>query len=168
MAQAKQKSHRNRAKAANESRTTSYYFLEDALALAGTLAERKKEWGAERISEFAGATREFAASMTAIPNLGNYVNAAAESLEDFSDYVRETEFEQIVVDASTFARRHPVAIMAGGVLAGLAVVQVLRSSRTIPNFGGAAKSRKPSGGSSRTRAGAGSSRKINGHVHLDS
>ena len=168
MAQAKPKSHRNRAKAPKESRTASYYFLEGALALAGTLAERKKVWGAERIFEFAGATREFAASMTATPNLGNYVSAAAESFENFSDYVRETEFEQIVVDASTFARRHPVAVMAGGVLAGLAVVQVLRSSGTIPNFGGSAKSRKPSGIQSRTRTGAGSSRKINGHVHLHS
>ena len=169
MAQAKKKSNRNRTKAAHESRATSNYFFDDVLALAGTLAERKKEWGAERISEFAGATREFATSMTAIPNLGNYVNSAAASLEDFSDYVRETEFEQIVVDASTFARRHPVVVVTGGVLAGLAVVQVLRSRGTIPNFRRSAKSRKPSGSASRTRgAAAGSSRRINGHAHLNS
>lgn len=133
------------------------------------MVERKKEWGAEKISEFAEATREFAASMTTIPNLGNYANAAAKSLDDFSDYVRETEFEQIVADASSLARRHPVAVMTGGVLTGLAIVQILRSSGTIPKFGRSAKSRKPSGGSSKARAGAsGSSKRVTGHAHLNS
>lgn len=133
------------------------------------MAERKKEWGAEKLSEFAQATREFAASMTSLPNLGNYVNAAAESLEDFSGYVSESEFEQIVVDASTFARRHPVIVMTGGVIAGLAAVLVLRASGTAPNFGRSAKSRKPSGGPSRARAGAsGSSKRVNGHANLNS
>lgn len=169
MPRARKKSHRNRTRTAHESWATSNYFLNDALALAGTLAERKKEWAAEKISEFAETTREFAASTTAIPNLGKYVNAAAESLEDFSDYVRKTEFEQIVVDASTFARRHPVVVMTGGVLAGLAFVQVLRSSGTIPNYGRSTKSRKPSGAASRTRAGAsGSSKRVNGQAHLNS
>jgi hypothetical protein len=169
MPRATKKSHRNRTKTAHESWATSNYFLDDALALAGTLAERKKEWGAEKISEFAEATREFAASMTSIPNLGNYVNAAAESLEDFSDYVSQTEFEQIVVDASTFARRHPVVVMTGGVLAGLAVVEVLRARGPGPNFGRSAKSRKLSGGPSTARAGAsGSSKRVNGHAHLNS
>jgi hypothetical protein len=169
MPRATKKSHRNRTRTAHESWATSNYFLDDALALAGTLAERKKEWGAEKISEFAEATREFAASMTTIPNPRNYVNAAAESLDDFSDYVRETEFEQIVTDASTLARRHPVVVMTGGVLAGLAAVKVLRASGTNPNFGRSAKSRKPSGGPSRARAGvSGSSKRVNGHTHLNS
>jgi hypothetical protein len=162
MPQAKKKSSRSRAKSA-----PSNYFFDDVLALAGTLATRKKEWGAARISEFAEATREFATSMTAVPNLGNYVNAAAESLKDFSDYVMETEFDQIVVDASTFARRHPVVVVTGGVLAGLVAMQVLRSDGTFLKSRRPAKSTKSSRGRGKTRdAAAGSSKRINGHAHL--
>jgi len=162
MPKAKKRSNRSSAKTA-----TANYFVDDVLALAGTFASRKKEWGAERIAEFAEATREFATSMTAVPNLGNYVNAAAESLEDFSDYVRETEFEQIIADASTFARRHPIVVVTGGAVVGLVAVQVLRSDGPFPKGKRAAKSAKSSGSAGKTRAAAtGSSKKINGHAHL--
>jgi hypothetical protein len=162
MPKAKKRSNRSRAKTA-----TAKYFVDDVLALAGTLASRKKEWGAERIAEFAEATREFATSMTAVPNLGNYVNAAAESLENFSDYVRETEFEQIITDASTFARHHPIVVVTGGALVGLVAMQILRSDGPILKVRRSAKSAKSSGNAGKTRAAAtGSSKRINGHAHL--
>jgi hypothetical protein len=167
MPKARKRSNRGRAQTANESRATASYFFDDVLALAGTLASRKKQWGAERIAEFAEATREFATSMTAAPNLGNYINAAADSLDDFSDYVMETESEQIIADASTFARRHPIVVVTGGVLAGLVAMQVLRSEGTMLKSRRAGKSAKSSGGTRKSRAtGSGSSRSINGHTHL--
>ncbi len=168
MAYAK-KSRRNRNKSATASRTAPNYFLNDLLALAETLAERKKEWGAERISDVAEATREFAAAMEQIPNLDNYINAAANSLEVFSDYLRKTDFERIVADASSFARRHPVLVVTGGAIAGLAAVQVLRSGPTISNLGGRTKSSKRRSGARRMRrAAAGGSSRSNGHAHLNS
>ena len=163
MAHAK-KSSRSRYKSASASRAASNYFFEDVLALAGTLADRKKLWGAERISEFAEVTREFSSSLTDIPRLGNYVNAVADTLEDFSGYMKETEFQQIVVDASTFARRHPVVVMTGGVLAGFAAMQILRSDGTFLKSRGSAKTSRRGGKAQ--GAAAGGSKRINGHAHL--
>lgn len=167
MVQATNKSKRNRARAAKESGASSYFF-EDVLALAETLATRKKDWGAEKISEFAGATRDFAKSVEAIPNLASFVGPTVESIEEFADYVRETEFEQIARDTSTFARRHPIFTIVGGVVAGLIATQAFRSSRIVPKAARATNSTRRSGTAKKIRkARANKFKELNGHAHLN-
>jgi len=58
------------------------------------------------------------------------VNPAIESVEEFAAYIKKTEFEQIIRDSGTFARRHPVISISGGLLAVLVAIQVLQSSGT--------------------------------------
>ena len=167
MAQATKKSKRSKAGTATDLWAASYFF-DDVLAFAKTLANRKKEWSAEKISEFAEATRDFAMSVEALPNLANFVNPTVESLEEFAEYVRETEFEQIVRDTSTFARRHPIFTIAGGVMAGLIATQALRSSGIVPKAARATKSTRQSGTAKTIRkAIASKSKKLNGHAHLN-
>ena len=168
MTQGKKESKRSKAGTAKKSGASSYFF-EDVLALAETLANRRKDWGAEKISEFAGSAREFATSVEAIPNLDNFINPAAESLEEFADYVRETEFEQIVRDSGTFARRHPIFTIGGGVLAGLIATQILRYSGTGHKAGArATNSTKQSGAGKKLRKTIASKpNKSNGHAHLN-
>ena len=166
MVQATKKSKRSKAGTAQE--WASSYFFEDVLALAESLANRNKEWGAEKISEFAGATREFATSVEALPNLAKFVIPAVESLEEFTDYVRETEFEQIVRDTSTFARRHPIFTIAGGVMAGLIATQALRSNGIVHKARRPTNSTRQSGTAKKLRkAIATKSKKLNGDAHLN-
>ena len=167
MAHATKKSKHGKAGTAQESWASSYFF-DDVRAFAETLANRNKDWGAEKISEFAEATRDFATSVKAIPNLANFVSPTVESLEEFADYVRETEFEQIVRDTSTFARRHPIFTIAGGVMAGLIATQALRSSGMVDKAARATKSTRQSGTAKKIRKAIASKfKKLNGHAHLN-
>ena len=168
MTQGKKESKRSKAGTAKKSGASSYFF-EDVLALAETLANRRKDWGAEKISEFAGSAREFATSVESIPNLDNFVNPAVESLEEFAGYVRETEFDQLVRDSATFARRHPIFTIGGGVLAGLIATQILRYSGTGHKAAARAKnSTNQSGAGKKLRKTTASKpNKSNGHAHLN-
>ena len=165
MTAAKKKSKRSKARAPEESGTSSYFF-EDVLALAETLARHRKDWGAQKLSEFAGSARDFATSAEAIPKLGNFVNPLATSLGEFADYVNGTEFDQIIADAATFARRHPVYTIGGGILVGLVATQVFRSTKTAHKTAGAKSPKKQSStGKKLRKTVATKSQKSNGHAH---
>jgi hypothetical protein len=170
MAKTKKKSTRSRSKETKNSWASSGYILKDVLALAGTFGNLKKDLGADKILEFAAATREFASSMADIPSLDKYADMAVESLEEVSDYVRETDFEQIALDASNFSRRHPTVVIAGGIVAGLVATHILRSNGGILKPRRSAKATKRSGATKKTRNAAvsRSSKNVNGHAHLNS
>lgn len=165
MTATKKKSKRNKSGAAKKSGTSSYFF-EDVLALAETLANRRKDWGAEQLSEFAGSARDFAKSIEVIPKLGNFVNPAVASLEEFADYISGTEFDEIMGDAATFARRHPVFTIGGGILVGFVATQVFRSTGVAPKAASSTGRKTPSGtGKKLRKALASKSQKSNGHAH---
>src|SRR5436190_15783417 len=100
-------------------------IFDDVLALAGTLARGRKDLGADNLHSLAALTREYAASMTDLPNLRVQVASAAGSLEGVADYVMHTEIEQMVGDAGTFARRRPLATLAVTVAAGMAASRLM-------------------------------------------
>lgn len=101
-------------------------IFDDVLALAGTLARGRKDLGADKLHSLASLTREYAASMTDLPNLRVQVASAADSLEGVADYVMHTDIEQMVGDAGTFARRHPLATLAVTVAAGMAASRLMQ------------------------------------------
>ena len=101
-------------------------IFDDVLALAGTLARGRKDLGADKLHSLASLTREYAASMTDLPNLRVQVASAADSLEGAADYVMHTDIEQMVGDAGTFARRHPLATLAVTVAAGMAASRLMQ------------------------------------------
>jgi hypothetical protein len=101
-------------------------IFDDVLALAGTLARGRKDLGADKLHSLASLTRDYAASMTDLPNLRVQVASAADSLEGVADYVMHTDIEQMVGDAGTFARRHPLATLAVTVAAGMAASRLMQ------------------------------------------
>jgi hypothetical protein len=153
------KSKRNRTRGSKQPQGTSSYIFDGLVAMARTLVNTKKEWGVEQMYEFAEATKQYAKSLEDIPSIGGYATAAAASLKDLTDYVNEAEFDEILKDSSNFAKRHPVPMIIGGAIAGLAVTQILRSNefgfktnrstktvnRTPVNRGGAARPRAANG-----------------------
>lgn len=150
------KSKRNRRPGQKQPVGTSGYIFDGVMAMARSLVNTKKEWGVEKMHEFADATQEYAASLEGLPNVGGYAAAAADSLKDLADYVNETEFDQILKDASNFAKRHPVPMIIGGAIAGLALTQILRSNETVFRAG-----RGRTGGKARNP------HRVNGHSHLN-
>ena len=163
------KSKRKATRSAKQSSGTSNYFFEGLVAMARTLVNAKKEWGVEKMNELADATQEYARSIEDIPTLSGYARATAASLKDLADYVNETEFDQILKDSSNFARKHPVPMIIGGAIAGLAVTQILRSNEFGFTTRRSVKTAKRSTATKRGRlaATARHPRGVNGQPHLN-
>ena len=125
MAKAKKSRTSSNYRTANAAFDGSRRIFDDVLALAGTLARGRKDLGADKLHSLAALTRDYAASMTDLPNLRVQVASAADSLEGVADYVMHTEIEQMVGDAGTFARRHPLATLAVTVAAGMAASRLM-------------------------------------------
>jgi hypothetical protein len=104
--------------------------------------------------------------MADLPNLRVQVASAADSIEGVADYVMHTEIEQMVGDAGTFARRHPLAALAVTVAAGMAASRLMYRQ---PVKMTAASSRKLSprrtSGARVGKRSAQSRRAANGHAH---
>ena len=100
-------------------------FYGDILGIAGSLLRNRQEAGAGKINSLAGAARTFAADLGDIPHIQTYVDAAAEQMENLSDYVSENSMETMVEDASDFAKRHPVATAAFAVAVGFGFTRMM-------------------------------------------
>jgi len=166
MAKAKKSRTNGNYRNASAALDGSRRIFDDVLALAGTLARGRKDLGADKLHSLAALTRDYAASMADLPNLRVQVASAADSIEGVADYVMHTEIEQMVGDAGTFARRHPLAALAVTVAAGMAASRLMYRQ---PVKMTAASSRKLSprrtSGARVGKRSAQSRRAANGHAH---
>jgi len=84
------------------------------------------------------AAREFDSEL---PIAGNYIRKAATQVEGVSDSIRHGNFDDLMRNAQSFARRQPTAFLGMAVLAGFGLVRFLNSSsqaepRTPEGMGG--------------------------------
>lgn len=150
MAKARRTHTSGNYRSANAALGSSRRIFDDVLALAGTLAQGRKDLGADKLHSLAALTRDYAASMTDLPNLRVQVASAADSLEGVADYVMHTEIEQMIGDAGTFARRHPLATLAVTVAAGMAASQLMYRRPARASAGSRRKASPRRGAASRT------------------
>ena len=166
MAKAKKSRKNSNHRNASSARDGSRRIFDDVLALAGTLASGRKDLGADKLHSLASLTREYAASMTDLPNLRVQVASAADSLEGVADYVMHTEIEQMVGDAGTFARRHPLATLAVTVAAGMAASRLMyRQPRSATARSSRRTSSRRTSASGAAKRSAQARRNTNGHAH---
>jgi hypothetical protein len=164
MAKAKKTRTSGNYRNANAALGSSRRIFDDVLALAGTLAQGRKDLGADKLHSLASLTRDYAASMTDLPNLRVQVASAADSLEGVADYVMHTEIEQMIGDAGTFARRHPLATLAVTVAAGMAASQLMYRKPARASAGSRRKT-SPRARSSAGKRGVQTRRSTNGEAH---
>lgn len=151
---AKRSKTSSRSRSKSSSNGTNRLF-KDGLSLVSSLLESRKDWGSEKISDFASATQEYASSMKDIPAAEDTITGAADALEKFADYISNTSVERMAADASGLAKRYPVAAVAAGLSVGLLTVFVasqakfsgLKGSRTAKTRKGSVRSsgRSPKG-----------------------
>lgn len=108
----------------NSARNSSSLFA-DAIAIAGSLLRNRQQSGAEQLDALARAAHSLAADMDKLPNLQTYVVATADQVEGLSDYVSEASLEEMVDDAASFARRHPLSTAAFAAAAGFGFVRLI-------------------------------------------
>jgi hypothetical protein len=97
----------------------------DILGIVGSLMRHRQESGAAKIGSMASAARNFAADLTDIPNVRTYVHAAANQMETLSDYVSDSSLEEMMADATAFAKRYPMATAAFAVAAGFGFTRLM-------------------------------------------
>lgn len=102
-------------------------FIDDLLAMAGSLASSRKDYASAQLESLADSLRQFGHALPALPTMRGYAEGAAASLEDLADYVLDSDLPEIVADARDVARRHPLATFGGSVLAGVVLTQLLHA-----------------------------------------
>lgn len=111
----------------------SHRIFDDLIEVASTLFRNRKAAGVDRLMAFAEATHNYAAAMTDLPTLQRQVNLASENIENFADYVLNTDIKHMVSDATVFARRRPLFTLGIAALGGLAATRlVANTSMPIP------------------------------------
>jgi cell division protein FtsB len=110
----------------------TYRILHDVLALVESLSQRRKAIGAGALHSVAQTTRDYAASMTDLPNLRAQATAASEGMDNLANYALHTNVETMIVDTAAFARKHPVIAVGAAVAAGLAATLLMRSPAPVP------------------------------------
>jgi ElaB/YqjD/DUF883 family membrane-anchored ribosome-binding protein len=111
-------------------------FADMAKDTASEATDRLKE----KISEQKGAGAEYVGNLAQtmrraarefdndLPIAGKYIRKAAAQVENVSDSIRTGDFNDLVRNAQSFARRQPTAFLGIAVLAGFAAVRFLKSS----------------------------------------
>jgi hypothetical protein len=114
-----------------ERRNYGQSVLSDLLSLASSIAGSGKHMGAQKVFAVAEATRVFGEDLNELPHLKAYAEAAADGLDDFGEYVENTEIADILDDAADFAKRQPAITAAFALAAGILATQVVRNWRSI-------------------------------------
>jgi uncharacterized phage infection (PIP) family protein YhgE len=103
---------------------------------AGQLAEGTRDFaneqmktGADNVERFGHAVHGAADQLgKEMPQVAGYIHSAADTLEDAASSLRDRSVEDLLGSFRDFARRQPVAALAGSVLAGFAIARFLKSS----------------------------------------
>jgi hypothetical protein len=93
------------------------------------LANQKHE-ASQRMVPVQSALRESAQQLRkqGQGSVAQYADKTADQLERFSGYLRETEVDEIVDEARTFARRRPAVFLGGAVALGFLATRFLKST----------------------------------------
>jgi hypothetical protein len=102
-------------------------MVDDVLSLAGTLLSSKKDWVADKVSNLSSATHAYAEALNDVPGIGSYASSTAYTIDDFAEYLNDSDFNDLVRDGSVFAKRHTLQTLAGAVVAGIIATQIYRT-----------------------------------------
>jgi len=118
---------RPRGRSQGERRGEGRALFDDLLAVAGSLAESRREHAADQLETLAHSMRQFSGSLPSLPAVGGYAETAADSLEELAGYVLDSEIAEMLSDARDLARRHPLATFGGSIVAGVIITQLVQS-----------------------------------------
>jgi len=94
----------------------------------------QKNAGAEYVGSLADTMRRAAREFDRdLPIAGTYIRKAASQVEVVSDSIRNGNFNDLLRNAQSFARRQPTAFLGMAVLAGFGVIRFLKTSAETSN-----------------------------------
>lgn len=108
----------------------------EAGRVAETRASETMTKVGDTLDQVAQAVREAGSGMREQqPQIAGFADTAAEQVERASQYLREHDAREALDTAQDFARRQPIAVVAGGLVLGLAVGRLLRTAGTSSRSG---------------------------------
>jgi gas vesicle protein len=91
--------------------------------------EGQKNVGAEYVGKLADTMRRAAQEFDRdLPVAGTYIRKAADQVEGIADKIRTGNFNDLMQEAQSFARRQPTAFLGMAVLTGFGAVRFMKSS----------------------------------------
>lgn len=109
--------------------SASIPMYSEIMSLMGSLMHNRQAAGASTIGSLADAARGFATDLADNPRVKTYVNSAADQIESLSDYVSENSLEQMLEDATSVAKRYPVATASLAIAAGYGFTRLMTNGR---------------------------------------
>jgi hypothetical protein len=107
---------------------------QDAIGKAqGTLREQLDQRSNQAGEKVTGTAEDLRSVSDELRNQGKETPAkiadkAAERTEQIGSYLRESDGERLLEDVEDFGRRQPLAVLAGGLVVGLAAARFLKAS----------------------------------------
>ena len=101
---------------------------------AGSQIERQKETAADQLSMVVNAVRQAGQNLSGEANgpiaryAAEYSDKAAQSLERFTNYIREQDARRLLDDVQNFGRRQPALLLGGAFLLGFAGARLIKSA----------------------------------------
>ncbi len=102
---------------------------------AGSQLERQKATAADELSKVVNAVRRVGETLSGEAGNGaiaryaaEYSDKAADSLERFTNYIREQDGRRLLNDVQNFGRRQPALLLGGAFLLGFAGARLIKSS----------------------------------------
>ena len=101
---------------------------------AGSQFARQKESAANDLTQVVDAVRRLGQSLAGEQNgpiaryAGQYGDKAAQSLKQFSTYIREKDPKELLNDVQNFGRRRPALLIGGAFLLGFAGARLIKTS----------------------------------------
>lgn len=117
----------SRKRGRNDQRRRGPGLMDDILAMAGSLADSRKDQAAAQLESLSASLRQFGDSLPSLPLVSSYAETAAESLDDLAVYVQDTDFPGMLTDARELARRYPLAAFGSSMVAGVIVAQLVQA-----------------------------------------
>src|SRR3954451_7431154 len=104
-------------------------FVDAAKGKLQQAVDGQKNAGAEYVGGLADTMRRAAREFdNDLPIAGRYIRKAAAQVETVSDSIKTGDFNDLIENAQTFARRQPTAFLGLAALAGFMAVRFLKSS----------------------------------------
>ena len=104
---------------------------------AGSRLNRQKDEAAKDLQRLAGAVRRMGDELNGgeqgplAQYAAQYGQKAAQGIERFTNYLRNTDAKQLVSEIENFGRRQPALLIGGAFLLGLAGARFLKSSMPV-------------------------------------
>lgn len=118
----------------DQAKGTAGEVIDQAKATATSQVSDKKEQAAEGLGAVAATLRQTSEQLQN-QNVGPFVgiaSRAADYVDDFSRYLRDTDVREMINDIEAFSRRQPMLFLGGAFVLGLLGARFLKSSTPEP------------------------------------